>query len=406
MLKMRGSFRNRVRQRTNDRLPGQTLKRKKYIFASLVLICVGFDWLLLWCCRDAFYHLLCDAPHLPEKYAQTYTHLKTFSIPPSLIDARHREARVTSMAFSPDNKMLAVGDGTGQKIHFWDIETGDHEFFLKTAQRAVGGVTFSSDGKTVASVSTRSLPWFYHLSMKDLLFNPLSEPIGRSVAQQELFTTYSVEMWDVKTGRKRFFFPAETLLLWSLAFSPDDTKLLLTTYPSFIDVYDTTTGNRLQQLRSVLAHNVMINTYQVNAFAFSPDGKIFASGGRVQEHRSITIADAAIELWDINTGMPLEVLTHPGGRIQLLAFSPDSRILASACGYDFRGCRTKPPNEIYIWDVETHKLISVIHVSDQRSIVSLSFAQDSLILASGHANGTVYLWDIAGRTNLNEKSRK
>ena len=81
MQKPSVQFPKHLRHRSHYRLPGQMLKRKKYIFASVILICVGFDWLFLWFCRDAFFMLLCDAPYLPEKYAQEYTHLKTLRTP-------------------------------------------------------------------------------------------------------------------------------------------------------------------------------------------------------------------------------------------------------------------------------------------------------------------------------------
>ena len=387
--------------RHHDRMPGQTLKKKKYIFVSIVLICAGFDWLLLWFCTDAFFMLLGDAPYLPAKYAQEYTHLKTLHIPSSMVDEGHQETRITSMAFSPDNKTHVAVDG--QNIHFWDVETRNHVSVLKTDQRAGVGVAFSPDGKTVASVSGRSQLPFYMLSMVDALFDPLSEPVGFSVYQQGLFKTYTVEMWDVKTGKKRFSFPVETLLLWAFAFSPDGTKLLLTTYSSFIDVYDPTTGEHLQQRRSILAYNVMRNTYQLNAFAFSPDGKTFASGGRVQARHPTGVADAAIALWDIDTQMPLETLIHPGGRVHLLAFSPDSKILASACGYDFRGWfHPDHPDKIYIWDVENHRLLSVIHTGEigERSIQALRFAPDNRTLASGHSYGRIHLWDVTAETKI------
>ena len=47
-MKTRRRFPERFRWRMNDRLPGQTLRRKKWIFASIVLICAAFDVFLLY----------------------------------------------------------------------------------------------------------------------------------------------------------------------------------------------------------------------------------------------------------------------------------------------------------------------------------------------------------------------
>lgn len=385
----------RIRERTNDQLPGQILKRKKYIFASLILICAGFDWCLLCCCEKFLYLLLCDAPYLPEKYAQEYTHIKTLRTPSS----QRGRSDIASIAFSPDNKTIAAV--ARQAIYLWDVKTGNLLSTLKTHPEHIHAIAFSPDGQTVASVSSRgpAPSPSIEMQMNETLFNPVFEPTGLSVAMQELFFIYRVRMWDVKTATERFTFPAETLLLTALEFSPDGSQLLLTTHSGFREVYHATTGEHLRQRTSVLAYNVMRNTYALKAFSFSPDGKIFASGGRDRVQPPLDFADAAIQLWDINTGLPIQILKIPGGRIHLLAFSPDSKILASTCGYDFRRCH-ESPNKIHIWDVENQNLLSIINVGDvgERGILTLRFALDNMTLASGHINGTVHLWDITGRT--------
>ena len=376
-----------LRYRSQDRLPGQMLKRKKYIFASVILICVGFDWLLLWFCRDAFFILLCDAPYLPEKYAQEYTHLKTLRTP---TDLRHQEDLIISIAFSPDNKTLAAV--AGKSIHFWDVKAGDHLSALKTGRRWGAAVAFSPDGKTVASVSS-----LHHktddssLKLHDILF---------LAYRQKQFRDYTVEMWDVKTGQRRLTFPAETVLLSAVEFSPDGRKLLLTTVSCTLEMYDAATGEHLQQNIPVRAHNAIENTYAARSFAFSLDGKILASGGRDPVRRSTDVADAEIQLWEIHTGLRLEKLKSPGGRIQRLAFSPDGKILASAgentCGYH------KYPNKIYIWDVENPRLLSIINAGEvgERNIRALRFAADNRTLASGHTGGRIHLWDITGDAKI------
>jgi WD40 repeat protein len=60
--------------------------------------------------------------------------------------------------------------------------------------------------------------------------------------------------------------------------------------------------------------------------AFSPDGKMLASGGRTRANGSWT---HTIKLWDVVTGQGLHILEEHANRVDSLAFSPDGRTLVS-----------------------------------------------------------------------------
>ena len=58
---------------------------------------------------------------------------------------------VTCVAFSPDDKTLAMG--TGRAIHLWDISTGNAVKILEGHEQSVTGVVFLSDRNSLASSS-------------------------------------------------------------------------------------------------------------------------------------------------------------------------------------------------------------------------------------------------------------
>ncbi len=59
----------------------------------------------------------------------------------------------TSVAFSPNGRILASGASYGTKITLWDIRSGKEVKTLSGNLDGISSVAFSPDGKTLASGS-------------------------------------------------------------------------------------------------------------------------------------------------------------------------------------------------------------------------------------------------------------
>ena len=97
-----------------------------------------------------------------------------------------------------------------------------------------------------------------------------------------------------------------------IQFSPDSTILAVASSIG-IWVYETDT---YQEIALLTEH-----TDDVKSLAFSPNGKILASGGGWD--------DKTIYLWDTTTGQFQKTLKGHTGAVTSLAFSPDGKTLAS-----------------------------------------------------------------------------
>jgi WD40 repeat protein len=59
---------------------------------------------------------------------------------------------VTCVAFSPDGRRLALGDGENY-VTVWDADSGEELLSLEGHEAVVTAVAFSPDGKRLASAS-------------------------------------------------------------------------------------------------------------------------------------------------------------------------------------------------------------------------------------------------------------
>jgi len=119
----------------------------------------------------------------------------------------------------------------------------------------------------------------------------------------------------------------------------------------------------------------------VHKLAFSPIGNCVVVSDRV-----VTL------LWNLDTSTPpkqLNQLNGPSDIINAIAFSPDGRLVAS--GTDDTTAR--------VWDVKTGKELPCSPLAGHSdSVITLAFSPDSKYIVTGSYDWTVCIWPVESNT--------
>ncbi len=119
----------------------------------------------------------------------------------------------------------------------------------------------------------------------------------------------------------------------------------------------------------------------IKSLAFSPDSRILASGGADDE--------GVIRLWDTQTGKRLGMIKRAHATaIESLVISPDGQTLIS-CSND---------NTINLWNLRNNKFTRSF-VEHTSNVLSIAVSPDSKVLVSGALDG-IRLWDLLQRRPL------
>jgi WD40 repeat protein len=287
--------------------------------------------------------------------------LKALETNPRLVTFfRAQAGGLTSLAFSPDGKIIAAGgiDGT---IRLWNTANRSPIGLpLPSHKGKVLHLAFSPDGKKLASAGSDHKIVIWYLP-DNLDKKGLPEKISAQV------------------------FSRHADWVRSLDFSPDGRILASCSDDRTIRLWDLTTNRLIDP--PLTGHSAA-----VLSVAFSPDGKYLVSGS----------ADKTIRLWDITywrqkslaathtiTALPAEaqirVLFGHTDWIRSVAFDPTGTRIAS--GSD--------DHSIRLWETATGDQIHSPFFGHTNSVLNVKFSPDGQLIASSSSDRTVILWDVA-----------
>ncbi len=312
-------------------------------------------------------------------------------------------AQVDTLAFSPDNRLIASGGSENSVIRLWELATGNELLCIPlfTTADGVHAMTFSKDSKTLITPNQLNCIFHWDVTTGKLLTTLKGESTDNEPLEDGYYGTHyrdliafthdhrtfvsgdpdngKIRLWDAVTGYQLSIFKAKSrfVLSWkewkpqkgvnTLAFSPDKKTVASAHHDNTVRLWSTTTSTELAVLKG--------HKESVEALAFSPDSRMLASGG----------SDNRILLWDVQKGQRQTILAEHKSSVRALAFSPVKKgVLASGSS----------DGTVRFWNTQTGQEQSFFATGHREGVKTVAFTADNTILASAASNGTVQIWNI------------
>ncbi|MHC1767258.1 MAG: protein kinase [Verrucomicrobiia bacterium] len=287
---------------------------------------------------------------------------------------------ITTLAFSPDSKLLAAGFGAGDNdVHVWDLETHT-EMRFSGHGGWIAGVAFSPDGGTLASVSADQTLRLWDLGRRvekrrfqgntDEVWAVAWSPDGKNLVTGA--KDGSVRYWDseIKPVPPYVILP-EPICFWGWSFLPDSRTLLaVTTLEGAVAQWDAGAAKRVATL-SFLGTNHF-------SLALSQDGRQLA----------LSDLEGNIEVWNLPARQLVTNLVVQEARVHALWFSMHDRLLCAGA------IRSDGRIVVRFWAVDRWREINLQGINVQ-GLLEGTLSPDDRILAIGYGNGTAAWWELA-----------
>ena len=296
----------------------------------------------------------------------TAKHLTYFAKPP---------AGALALAFDARGDKLAVGSGAGHAT-VWTLATGAVSTMTVVPRTAVEHVAFGPDGEFAASATDPNQP-------------------ARGTSTLVTFDARGEKRWSREVDH-----------IWYLGYRPG-TRTLSTTQITPKDVDHSEMATVLWKPDGTVENTLWIGASR--GFHWNLDGSAFVgstnqklvmtkldgtstrfelSQYRTELNPSGTLLaatndDGRIGIWDLQTRRPTRVLFDANGSFAAFAWTPDGKTLVTASH-----------DTATLWDPVTGNRLAAF--VGPAPIVSLVMHPSGRLFATGHDDGRVTLWSIAG----------
>ena len=280
------------------------------------------------------------------------------------------------VAIAPDGRTLATGHAD-TVIRLWDTSTGREKRSLRGHTQEVCSLSFSADGQRLISAASNDAPrvWdpvsgkeLFRLPEKDIAFAIAGDPL------LSLTNRGALHLWNVRTGQSYRPWQEWNGKMFPIDFTRDRRTLVMWG-GKIVSLWDVATGKE----RCRFPLNSFAKEDYITSLAVSPNGRFIAVGSK----------EPHLVLYDLATGEEVRHFPNPplATGMSALAFSPDSRTLASA---------DERLGTVRLWEIATGRPFREFPGHRGR-VYQLAFSADGRTLVSASEDTTTLVWDVTGR---------
>jgi WD40 repeat protein len=278
---------------------------------------------------------------------------------------RRNGTYVANIAFAPDGKgVAAFGKNEDGNVRVYDLATGKQRFEVEQAPVRSGGNNNNMDMENMERVVTADIV---------ASFSADSRLLGVASLRSG-----SIRILDAVSGEDRsvLSFGPQGGVVDAFAFSPDGRIIAVARSVrkngDTAELRDIASGRVLARLELESDDEAIIQR-----LVFSPDGKLLAS-----------YQEGIVRVWETATRKQVHELKRedPNETFMGLSFTPAGRLLALSGG-------EAPPDALHLWDVFAGKKLHRFEVPGSE-ILGQALSPDGTMLATAMRDTTVLIWDL------------
>ncbi len=242
---------------------------------------------------------------------------------------------IVAMTFSNDGKLLA-SSSRDDTVRIWDRVSGKTMHVLRGHRKPPLSLSFSPEGEMLLTGDDMIKLW--DVSSGDLLHSISSRdevvlasafsPSGRQIAWAG--KKHRLTLWDRDSGEIRFF--KHESRIRAIAFDPKENHVITGDSRGVISIWDLEKGE--------MRHRLTGHQSNINAVVCTHDGRRFFSACQ----------DKLVKVWDLETGTETLSLSGHRSPATVLAFDAQERRVVSA------SCQGSERVEIHTWQAKPQKM--------------------------------------------------